>query len=334
MNILFIVATIIICATIPFWITVLLLYILKAFLNLNFTISGLYYITNISLGLNNEEFSFVQWSFLIKKNFEQKFFVNKIYSSIQNKCNIYKDYIIKPQKGLDNLNNQNDELETNIEKYPKNDFEELKNEYKLRPNILLAIYYAPDLFSYENILKVIDNIEKYLLRPEIQSENNVNGIYGVKTLDKTDNDYNGKLDYKDTNNFKTSCGFNIHNGVEFVWLYGIYLMIKIKYLFNFNYDNIENNKNDYFIPVKIDEMIRFTSKKLIPYIKYMKENKYMGIPEIIDEIGNVFNEGNQSDLKSLATFFELINKLAWISDKAYIYDNSDDDITSKDEEED
>ena len=283
---------------------------------------------------NNEEFSFVQWSFLIKKNFEQKFFVNKIYSSIQNKCNIYKDYIIKPQKGIDNLNNQNDELETNIEKYPKNDFEELKNEYKLRPNILLAIYYAPDLFSYENILKVIDNIEKYLLRPEIQSENNVNGIYGVKTLDKTDNDYNGKLDYKDTNNFKTSCGFNIHNGVEFVWLYGIYLMIKIKYLFNFNYDNIENNKNDYFIPEKIEEMIRFTSKKLIPYIKYMKENKYMGIPEIIDEIGNVFNEGNQSDLKSLATFFELINKLAWISDKAYIYDNSDDDITSKDEEED
>ena len=59
MNILFIVATIIICATIPFWITVLLLYILKAFLNLNFTISGLYYITNISLGLNNEEFSFL-----------------------------------------------------------------------------------------------------------------------------------------------------------------------------------------------------------------------------------------------------------------------------------
>ena len=140
------------------------------------------------------------------------------------------------------------------------------------------------------------------------------------------------MDYKETNNFKTSCGFNIHNGVEFVWLYGIYLMLKIKYLFNFNYDNIENSSNDSFIPDKIEEMIRFTSKKLIPYIKYIKENKYMGIPEIIDEIGNVSIEGNQSDLKSIATFFELINKLAWASDKIYIYNNSEEDITSNEDE--
>ena len=199
----------------------------------------------------------------------------------------------------------------------------------------MAIYYAPDLFSYENVIKTIDNIEKYLLRPEIKrntQEIYINGIYGVKTLDKTDIEYNGKLDYKETNNFKTSCGFNIHNGVEFVWLYGIYLMLKIKYLFNFNYDNIENSSNDSFIPDKIEEMIRFTSKKLIPYIKYIKENKYMGIPEIIDEIGNVSIEGNQSDLKSIATFFELINKLAWASDKIYIYNNSEEDITSNEDE--
>ena len=132
---------------------------------------------------------------------------------------------------------------------------------------------------------------------------------GVKTLDKTDNDYNGKLDYKDTNYFKTSCGFNIHNGVEFVWLYAIYLMIKIKYTYNFNYDVIYNNSNDSFIPEKTEEMVRFVSKKIIPFIKYMKENRYMGIPEIIDELGNISNEGNQSDLKSMATFLELINKL-------------------------
>ena len=59
MNILFILATIIICVTIPFWIIVCLLYIFKAFLNINFTISGLYYISNISIGLSNEEFSFI-----------------------------------------------------------------------------------------------------------------------------------------------------------------------------------------------------------------------------------------------------------------------------------
>ena len=58
MNILFIIATIIICGTIPFWIVVLLLYILKAIINIKFTISGLYHITNISIGFFNEEFSF------------------------------------------------------------------------------------------------------------------------------------------------------------------------------------------------------------------------------------------------------------------------------------
>ena len=59
MNILFIIASIIICATIPFWIIVLVLYILKAFINLRFTVSGLYYITNINLGIYNEEFTFI-----------------------------------------------------------------------------------------------------------------------------------------------------------------------------------------------------------------------------------------------------------------------------------
>ena len=156
---------------------------------------------------------------------------------------------------------------------------------------------------------------------------------GVKTLDKTDIDYNGKLDFKESNNYKTSCGFNIHNGVEFVWLYGIYLMVKIKYAFNFNYDFVENNSKDSFIPEKTEEMVRYISKKLIGYIKYMKETRYMGVPEIIDEIGNVYNEGNQSDLKSMAMFLELINKLAWASDKIYNdVDNEEDDFSSKDGE--
>ena len=59
MNIIFIVASLIILGTIPFWILVLVLYILKAFINIRFTISGLYYISNISLSLFNDEFTFI-----------------------------------------------------------------------------------------------------------------------------------------------------------------------------------------------------------------------------------------------------------------------------------
>ena len=55
----------------------------------------------------------------------------------------------------------------------------------------------------------------------------------------------------------------------------------------------------------------------------------MGVPEIIDEIGNVSNEGNQSDLKSMATLFELIDKLAWVCDK--VNNGNEDELTSKEE---
>ena len=72
-------------------------------------------------------------------------------------------------------------------------------------------------------------------------------------------------------------------------------------------------------------------KKLIPYIKYMKENRYMGVPEIIDEIGNASSEGNLRDLKSMATFLELVSKLAWVSNK--FYNDNDNDFSSKDDDE-
>ncbi len=63
----------------------------------------------------------------------------------------------------------------------------------------------------------------------------------------------------------------------------------------------------------------------------MKENKYMGVPEIINEIGNVSNEGYQSSLKSMATFFELINKLAWVNDKVNNNNYTEDEMSSLDE---
>ena len=58
MNLIFLFAFLIIVATIPFWILVVLLTFLKIFVNLKFTISGLYYITDIQIEFSNDEFSF------------------------------------------------------------------------------------------------------------------------------------------------------------------------------------------------------------------------------------------------------------------------------------
>ena len=58
MNLIFLFAFLIILTTVPFWILIIFLTFLKFFINFKFTISGLYYITDIGLEFSNEEFSF------------------------------------------------------------------------------------------------------------------------------------------------------------------------------------------------------------------------------------------------------------------------------------
>ena len=42
----------------------------------------------------------------------------------------------------------------------------------------------------------------------------------------------------------------------------------------------------------------------------IKNNKWFGIPEMTDEFGYIIMDGNQSDLKAMAIFFELIEILS------------------------
>ena len=229
---------------------------------------------------NGMNYPYSQWKLLIKDSFEDEFFVKKYnidinnnnYSNNQIKGNIYKDY-----KNKNNVNIY---------------------EFQLRPNFLIALYISPELFTYKNIINSLKNVELYLLRDD-------NNVIGLKTLDKTDKEYNGLYDNRESSNFFTSCGFNIHNGIEHTWLYGVYLILKIKYFYNNNNKitpdgNEEDNQN----------IIKFASNKLIPIMNIIKNNKWFGIPEMTDELGYIIMDGNQSDLKAMAIFFELIEILS------------------------
>ena len=57
-------------------------------------------------------------------------------------------------------------------------------------------------------------------------------------------------------------------------------------------------------------IIKFASNKLIPIMNIIKNNKWFGIPEMTDELGYIIMDGNQSDLKAMAIFFELIEILS------------------------
>ena len=64
----------------------------------------------------------------------------------------------------------------------------------------------------------------------------------------------------------------------------------------------------------------------------IKNNKWFGLPEMTDELGNIIKDGNQSDIKAMAIYYELIeilSKLDLENDNDYsneYIDNSNVDI--------
>lgn len=170
----------------------------KKFMNQN-------YLKLDKIKVNNlNKLTFAAWAALIKENFEKHFYINK-------KINIdghttkefhYKDYLLYNDK-----------------KY---------QEYQLRPNFLIAMSVAPELFSKEKALKALELVEKYLL---------IENALGVRTLDYEDPYYLGDYDNSnDTNDFFTAHGFNYHNVIK------IYLLFDcLIYLF-FNTKNMIFNK--------------------------------------------------------------------------------------------
>lgn len=128
---------------------------------------------------NSNKLLFSHWAELLKENFEKNFFITKkIYlDGISTKENYYRDYISNSEK-----------------KY---------QEYQLRPNFLIAMAVAPELFTKEKALKALEMAEKYLL---------VENSMGVRTLDYEDKYYRGSYDNgNDSDDYFIAHGFNYHN---------------------------------------------------------------------------------------------------------------------------
>jgi glycogen debranching enzyme len=78
-----------------------------------------------------------------------------------------------------------------------------KSEYQLRPNFLIAMAVAPELFSPDHAIKALTSVEKYLI---------VNDGLGVRTLSPNDRFYNGNyINNNDSNDYFLAHGFNYHN---------------------------------------------------------------------------------------------------------------------------
>eukprot|EP00117_Sycon_ciliatum_P020481 scpid83442/ scgid0261/ Glycogen debranching enzyme; Glycogen debrancher; 4-alpha-glucanotransferase; Oligo-1,4-1,4-glucantransferase; Amylo-alpha-1,6-glucosidase; Dextrin 6-alpha-D-glucosidase len=140
--------------------------------------------------------TYAEWDAMLKKNFEQRFWIPVTSGSdVQREgCDakyihrrgIYKDTVGAAQRFAD---------------------------FQLRPNFPIAMVVAPDLFTPGNAAIALQNAQDILDGPQ-----------GMATLDPKDWAYNGVYDNGvDSDDQGSARGFNYHQGPEWLWIKGFFL---------------------------------------------------------------------------------------------------------------
>lgn len=138
-----------------------------------------------SEGVKGAHLSWLQWANMIQQNFESCFYIRANHEQAK-RTEIYKDTYNS----------------TRVEK-----------DYQFRPNFLIAIVVAPELFNSDHAKKAIKIAGQVLLHDG-----------AVRTLDPLDEEFRPIYNLNDTSEDKYSTnGFNYHNGPAWVWLTGFYL---------------------------------------------------------------------------------------------------------------
>ncbi|KAH9417750.1 hypothetical protein DERP_011461 [Dermatophagoides pteronyssinus] len=178
-----------------------------------------------------ERWTFEYWNEKIQENFEKYFYIgDDCNDQYINRRNIYKDTVGSTIQWMD---------------------------YQLRPNFLIAMVVAPKMFNELNAQKALDIVSKTLVGP-----------LGLKTLDPSDWTYRGDYDNSnDSNDPSIAHGFNYHNGPEWLWPMGYYLMAQLQF-------NNNNNKTSSLI-----------KEILSKHFKHLYQSEWFGLPELTNSNG-------------------------------------------------
>jgi len=210
-----------------------------------------------------KEIKFKDWAAKIKNNFETCFWI--------------------PEDELEDVNYEVETASVNRRGIYKDVYgsEEIYHDYQLRPNVCVAMAFAPEMFSVDKARICLKKVETILMEK---------GCMGIKTLDP--NDYNYRGDY---HNSDDTHGINYHQGPEWVWPVGFFLK-SVLIFGDFN---------------SKDHARQEVMKWLLPHKQHILsfENKYQGLPELTNSHGSVCTDGCVTQAWSVSTIIDALRDL-------------------------
>lgn len=209
-----------------------------------------------------------KWASLIQSNFEKYFYVplegEKILledpnPKLINRRGIYKDTVGASRKWQD---------------------------YQFRPNFLIAMVVAPELFDSNHAKAALKLVKENLCGP-----------LGMKTLDPTDWNYCGDYDNSnDSTNAKIAHGFNYHQGPEWLWLTGYYIRASSKFVGAD--EKLANEFKSHYL------------KLLANFYSTLTESPWLGLPELTNLNGKLCKDSCPIQAWSIATAIETLHESA------------------------
>lgn len=191
-----------------------------------------------------EEFiTYKQWSDLLQKSFERCYWVPEdpsedsqydINPAMVNRRGIYKDVYGTPK-------------------------DREWSDYQFRSNFPLSMIVAPELFTPEKAMVALQ-----------QADQRLRGPLGMRTLDPADQQYRGDYDNaNDSDDMSVAKGWNYHQGPEWVFPTGWFLMAYLKF------DRLAGKGKD-------DPSATFhhLSEILLTHRKHITHDPWRGLPEL------------------------------------------------------
>ena len=153
-------------------------------------------------------------------------------------------------------------------------------DYQLRPNLCIAMAVAPELFERSQAQACLRVVEDVLM---------TEGAMGIKTLDPSDRQYKGDYDNDDETR-----GHNYHQGPEWVWPVGFFLISKLNFC---DYGSQREAAQDIV-------------KHLLPHQKHMlKSDPWHSLPELTNSSGKPCPHSCPAQAWSIATILDALHRL-------------------------